>query len=285
MEIMSSLTEDDLQAQYRQFMTEFPVCLARFKSEDWRWIDSGDGDTQTIILLPGFMGEAETSFLYVQALATHLRVISISYPPTVARVDSLCDGLCTLLDNLKIQQATFLGGSSSGFIAQAFIRRHPTRTAGLILTHTGLPSPQRARTARLYLSLLHLIPYRLVHWLMQRSVYTYFPRQTASHLFWRQHFQEVIRRQNLEALRNRFAQMDDFHTHYHFQPGDLTAWHGKILLMEMHHDHLTSPAEQSAMRELYPTARVHVFTNTAHYDSVEQPEEQIQVIKEFLLHG
>jgi pimeloyl-ACP methyl ester carboxylesterase len=231
------------------------------------------------------MGEAETSFMYVQALAAHLRVVSISYPPSVARVDSLCDGLCTLLDNLKIQQATFLGGSSSGFIAQAFIRRHPTRTAGLILTHTGLPNPQRARTARIYLGLLHLIHYPLVHWLMQRSVYTYFPRQTPSHLFWRQHFQEIIHRQDLEALRNRFALMDDFHKHYHFQPGDLAAWHGKILLMEMHRDHLTSPAEQSAMRELYPTAQVHVFTNTAHYDSVEQPEEQIQVIKEFIQHG
>lgn len=235
------------------------------------------------MLLPGFMGEADTAFLYIQALAPHLRVVSVSYPPSVGQVDDLCDGLCALLDHLRIPQATILGGSTSGFLAQAFVRRYPSRTGGLILTHTGLPSPQRARTAQMYLRLLRFLPFGLVKWLMQVSVYSFFPCLTPSHAFWRAHFQGVIRRQSLVSLRSRFALMQDFHSHYCFQPGDLVGGPEKILLMEMRRDPLTTPAEQAAMRALYPAARLHIFSDAAHYDSVDQPEEQIDVIMDFML--
>lgn len=187
------------------------------------------------------------------------------------------------MDDLGIRQATVLGGSSSGFVAQAFVRRHPRRVGRLILTHTGLPSPERFSTAQFYLNLLRLVPFGLLHRLMQVSIYAYFPRQAPAQSFWRGHFQEIIRRQCRESLWNRFALMDDFHRRYRFQPADLARWPGKTLIMEMRRDRLTTPAEQAAMRELYPQASLHVFSETEHYDSVEYPEEQIRVIREFLL--
>ncbi len=279
---MNSSTENDHGKLYRQFLHDYPLQRANFGMGDWTWVDSHIGN-QNLVLLPGFMGMAETSFLYVQAIAPHLRVISLSYPPEISRVERLCDDLCVLLDHLGLRQATLLGGSSSGFIAQAFLQRHPTRVSGLILTHTGLPSRQRARTARILLELLHGLPFGLVSWLMQVSIYAYFPRQTQQHLFWREHFRMIIRQQNRDALANRFALMDDFHSNYRFQPGDTFTGAKNMLLMEMRLDQTTNPAEQAALRELYPQASVHVFLDTAHYDSVENPTEQIGVIKEFIL--
>lgn len=268
---------ESLDAQYARFLAAYPLQ----GKHGWAWVDTHSGE-QTLVLLPGFMGEAETSFLYVLALATHARVISISYPPGIGRVDALCDGVNWLLDDLGIARATILGGSSGGFIAQAFLRRHPARTGALILTHTGLPDLERARTARFFLFLLHLLPFGLLTRLMQVSIYGYFPHPTPVHAFWRAHFQSVIRRQSCQGLQNRFALMDDFHRHYRFHPDDLAAWPGSILLMEMRHDHLTTPAEQTALHQLYPHARIHLFSEARHYDSVEQPEAQIQVIQDFL---
>ena len=234
-------------------------------------------------MLPGLLGEAETSFLYIQALAWHMRVVSVSYPPDVARVDDFCDGLCALLESLGIQQVTVLGGSSGGYLAQALVRRHPTRTAGLILTHTGLPSTEGIRTNRIYRGILRAVPFALLRWVMMRSAAAFFPRQTAEHAFWRAHFRDVIRCQSFESLYSRFSLMEDFHRGCHFQPDDLTCWAGNMLLMQMRRDHLSSPAEQAAMRALYPGARIHVFSDTAHYDSVERPEEQIKVIQDFMV--
>ena len=260
-------------------------CLQRYSvqtnRQGWRWIDSHHGD-ETLIILPGFMGEAETSFLYVLALALHLRVISVSYPPTIGQVNKLCDSFCDFLDELNIVHTTVLGGSSGGFLAQVFLRRLPGRFSACILTHTGLPSFRRARTAHFFLRLFHHMPFRLLQWLMQASVYAFFPRPTSTHAFWRAHFREVIRRQTKTALTNRFALMEDFHSQSHFHVDDLATWSGKLLLMEMLRDPLTTPDEQAALRALYPNARLHVFAESAHYDSVEQPDGQIRVIKEFM---
>jgi len=265
------------ETQYRQFLAQYPL----WQANSWRWVDTGSAGAP-LILLPGFMGEAETSFLYVLALAPHLRAISVSYPPAIGQVQALGASFVHFLDDLGIQQATILGGSSSGFLAQAFLRQIPTRISACILSHTGFPGPDRARTARFGLNLLRFLPFGLLHRLMQASVTAYFPARTPTHAFWRGHFREVIRRQTQESLISRFALMEDIHTNHHFHPDDLSAWPGRVLILEMRRDHLTSPAEQAEMRALYPNAAVHVFDETAHYDSVERPDEQIKVIKAFL---
>ena len=279
---MKSKASADLSELYRQLLLAHPLQHATLvDSQHWTWIDTLSGG-ETLLLLPGFMGEAETSFLFIQALAARLRILSVSYPPSVGQVDGLCDGLCALLDHLNVSRTSLLGGSTSGFLAQAFVRRYPDRTDRLILTHTGLPSPDRARTARIYLELLRCLPFALARWGMHLSVYTFFPRRTPVHAFWRRHFQEGIRRQTLDSIRNRFALMSDFHSHSHFQPGDWIDRSRKILIMEMSRDHLTDPAEQAALRAVYPSASLHIFPDTAHYDSIENPEEQIRVIMEFM---
>lgn len=279
---MKSRAEGTLAEDYRQFARSYSSQQAVLAGNQvWRWIDTQAG-AQTLVLLPGFMGEAETSFQYVLALAARLRVISVSLPPGVGQVDRLCDGLAALLEHLNLSQAALLGGSSSGFLAQAFVRRHRAQVSRLILTHTGLPLRERAVIARRYLRLLRLVPFGLLRQLMHLSVYAYFPRRTPEQAFWRAHFQQVLHGQTLEGLRGRFALMDDFHSGCRFQPGDLADWPGQILLLEMRRDHLTSPAEQAAMRGLYPNARLHIFNETAHYDSVENPAEQIRVIMDFL---
>jgi len=237
------------------------------------------------VILPGLMGEAETSFLFVQALAPHLRVISVCYPPAIERVDALGDSLADLLDELELPRVTLLGGSMSGFLAQAFLRRMPTRISSCILTHTGLPVPERARTARSLLRLVQTLPIDLSRWLMRVSIYGYFPRPTAAQAFWREHFREVIRHQTRQTLASRLALMDDFHSHFQFHPGDLSGWPGRLLLMEMRRDGMTTPEEQAAMRALYPNAKLHAFADTGHYDSIRRPGEQIDVIKTFLIYN
>lgn len=282
---MKSSAEQDLSARYRRFLEEHPLReITVTGAQRWSLIDTRAG-SDALILLPGFAGEASTAFLFVTAFEAHFRTLSLSYPASVGRVDALCDGLSALMDEAGIAQSALLGGSSSGFIAQAFVRRHPRRVSRLILTHTGLPDDARARTAGRYLWMLDVLPFGVFRKLALFSVRFFLPQNQPVSLFWRDHFRDVIRRESREAMQNRFALMEDFHSRCRFQPGDLTGWQGKTLILEMNRDHLTSPAERSALRSLYPDARVHVFADTAHYDSVERPDEQIGVILHFLLNS
>jgi pimeloyl-ACP methyl ester carboxylesterase len=280
---MKSDPDPHLVERYQQVLCEYPIqqtsCL---KDQTWKWIDTRNGE-QTLLLLPGLMGEAETSFLFIQALAASMRVVSVSHPPSVGQVQVFCDGLSALLDHLDIQEAVILGGSSGGLLAQAFLRRFPQRVAGLILTHTGLSNPQRAKTMRFFMAVLELLPFGLVRWLMQLSTYSFFPLSTPGQVFWRDHFRAILQQMSQTAFRNRFRLMEDFHANCQFHTTDEIGDPGRILLMEMPRDHLSSSSEQAAMRGLYPGANLHTFTHAGHFDAVEEPFEQIQVIQNFVL--
>jgi len=280
---MKSSPEGDLGGQYRQFLRDHSIRRAALAGgQEWTWIDAGAGP-QALLLLPGLMGEAETSFLYIQALAPALRVISVSHPPGVGQVGAFCDGLAALLDHLRLPRAAVLGGSSGGLLAQAFLRRHSARVSALILTHTGLPDPRRARTARQAIFLLRGLPFRLARGLLRLAVWAYFPGRGPAQSFWRGHFRAIFQRLSRSALLNRFALMDDVHSRVRFQPGDVGGSPARILLMEMRRDHLSDAGEQAALRALYPAAQLRSFASAGHFDAVENPAEQIGVIREFLL--
>ena len=276
--------EPDLIGLYRQFNATHPVRSAAISAGDeiqqWSWIDCGRGD-RVVLLLPGFMGEANTNFLYTLALEDHFRVLSVAYPPSARTVDKLCDGIIALLDHVQVSRANVVGGSYSGYLAQVLVRRHPERVKCLVLTHTGLPTEKYAYTSSAFMVLARLLPVWLFRWLMQLSRHFFFLGTSRSSSFWKDHFSEAIRKQDRESMLNRFRIMRDFHRNYDFQKEDLSNWHGSLLIMEMIQDGFTSVAEQAAMRRLYPDAEIYTFPDAKHTDSVDRPEEQIGVIKDF----
>ena len=278
--------EPDLFNIYGRFKETHSIRSADFsvsgRIQRWSWLDAGSGD-RTILLLPGFLGRADTCFPYILALEPHFRILSFTYPPSTGSVDALCDGMITVMDELHISRVNVLGGSYSGYLAQVLVRRNPDRMNSLILTHTGLPDNKHARTAVICLFLAYLMPFQLFRRAMLLSRYLYFPRTTDSSSFWRGHFEQVISQQSRESMLNRFRLMCDFHQNYHFDIKDLAGWPGQMLIMEMGRDDMTTPADQAAMRGLYPQAEVRVFPYTEHMDSVDQPEQQISVIKGFFV--
>lgn len=282
---MKLLSEPELIERYRQFNASHLLRSASISSGEeilqWSWVDCGSGE-DIVLLLPGFLGEAETSFLYMQGLESIFRVLSVTYPSSIRTVDALCDGIVALLDHVQVTRVNVLGGSYSGYLAQALVRRHPNRMKSLILTHTGPPTKKYANVASAFLFVFHLLPAWLSRWLAQLSRHFFFAPTSQSASFWKEHFSDVIKRQSREAMLNRFRLMRDFHRNFEFHAGDLSAWHGFLLIMEMARDGFSSDEDRAVMRRLYPNAQVHTFPDAAHMDSVDRPEEQIRVIKDFL---
>lgn len=280
---MKSINNKNILHHFHQLSKSYPLIKAKLgNNHEWQWIDTKEG-AKTLLMLPGFLGTAETSFLFIISLAINMRVISVSIPPTINNTKEFCYSFAILLNQLKINNLTILGGSSGGFLAQSFIRVHPEMVANLILTHTGLPNKKWHKTTRYILHAIDKIPFTIIRNIMHLSVYYYFPAMNHSHIFWRSHFQNIIKRLSHQAVKNRFNLLNDFHAHNLFVSGDLDKWKGKTLIMEMHKDQLTNSKEQIALQMLYPQAILHSFSNTAHFDSVENPQEQIEVIRNFML--
>lgn len=99
------------------------------------------GSGEPLVLIRGLGSDLQAWALQVPALAKHFRVITYDNrgagrtgaPDKPYSIAGMADDLATLLDELKISQASILGYSMGGMIAQEFALKYPNRVDKLIL--------------------------------------------------------------------------------------------------------------------------------------------------------
>lgn len=236
----------------------------------------------TLIWLPGVLGVAETSFDYILAFADQFRVISITYPDEIGRVQELAQGVAALLHALGVSHAHFHGGSYSGLIAQCLVRQFPQLVDSLILSHTGIPRPERAQKYQIWRAVFKYVPMPVTRLVMKLGKYTFLPHRTPVQQFWREYFDRMIDSLSHQGLINRLSVTIDFDRQHSFTANDLQGWPGQLLIIEAAHDATFPPDEQVALRALYPQAHVIKLPARQHLTTLENPEEQIAIIRSFL---
>lgn len=267
---------------FQTFQAAYPLRRRRLNGVSWQYLVCGDG-AETLLLLPGAMGEAATSFQYCLAFAPQLRVISVSYPPELVHCAALSDGLAALLAAEEVRQAHVVGGSYSGLIAQHLVRRHPERVASLILAYTGVPQPARARTATLLMLALTFLPERLLRAALRLLAYAYLPQLTPDHAFWRGYMLGVIATIDRAYLLTRLRVLADFDRGPAPGAHDLAHWPGRVLILDAAHDGFFGNRERQALHRLYPQASIRILADADHRAAMDRPEATIAAIMEFLV--
>lgn len=273
-----------LRQQYQAFCTAHPLRCRVIAGVRWEYLVGGTGP-QVLVLLPGGFGVAATSFLYVQAFETKYRVVSITYPTSVASVADLVDGLAQLLAHEGIAKAHVAGGSYSGLIAQVLVRRHPALVERLILSHTSAPEPTRAHWLEAASVVFRLAPMPLLRGVLRLVNYGFLPGCVEAQRFWREHFSAVIGSSSRDSYLNRLRVAIDFDRNYRFAPTDVHGWPGRLLIIDAEDDSFTPPAQRNALRRLYPQAQHRSFAHGGHGQTVHNPQGEIALIGGFLAEG
>jgi pimeloyl-ACP methyl ester carboxylesterase len=271
----------DLFRQLEAFRVTHPITIRQVHDHCWQYIASGAG-AETVVLLPGGLGTAETSFQYITAFESNYRVLSLSYPATARCVADLVDGIAGLLCAEGVTQAHLIGGSYSGMLAQCFVRRNPAHVRKLILSHSGVPWPPRIRSFELYAKVLSGRSIGAMRAFARLANRAAFHSSTAAQLFWKSYFDRLFNALPSAALSSLFQVMLDFDRNYIFAPNDLSEWAGEILIVDADGDRYISRAERCALRALYPAAQTHRFSGRGHSGPLENAEEYIALYRAFL---
>lgn len=267
--------------EYTQFCALHSLQTVVIVGRRWQYIDTGEGK-ETLLLLPGGFGVADTAFRLITAFSRSYRVISVTYPPTITTCTDLVDSLAVLLRNLKVDTTHVVGGSASGLIAQVLVRRHPSLVRSLILSHTSVPRQVRACWVGCLLGLLGMAPFPLVRGAFHASVRAFLPANNGEQRFWREYFHARIDELSRDSLLNRFRVLIDIDRHQRFTPSDLVAWRHPLLVIAAEDDGFVGKREQATLKRLYPQAHYQVLRCGTHRDSVAAPEAEIAVIAAFL---
>ena len=240
------------EAALAECRARYPLQEITIGSAAWSFLDTGAGN-ETLLLLPGAMGFADTAFHFVLAFAAQMRVISISYPPTVTDGDRLVNGLANLLTARGIDATHVVGGSYSGLVAQRLAARYPQHVASLILANTWAPDPARARWFCPAAWLVAHTP----GWLLQRVMAGYMdrflPGADPATGFWRGYFADLLPAFTPHLIASRlraFASLDAAQ----WSPAPNSP--GPVLLVESSEDRLFGNKSRLGLRMCYPQADV-----------------------------
>lgn len=117
------------------------------------YIDEGAGDP-AVVLLHAFPLRAAMWEPQISALSARTRVVApdlsgfgdsaVPEDPAAYSVDTWADEVAGLLDHLGLDRVVLSGLSMGGYVAFAFLRRHRSRLAGLVLadTRAGPDAPE-----------------------------------------------------------------------------------------------------------------------------------------------
>lgn len=108
-----------------------------------------DGDGEPLVLIPGFAAGAWIWSKHVAPLSSKFRVVTFdprgigksSFDSQTLTMRLLADDTAALMRGLGIDQAHILGVSFGGFVAQEFVLAYPEATRTLSLCCTGFGGP------------------------------------------------------------------------------------------------------------------------------------------------
>ena len=264
-----------LVARLSAFRSSYSRVELGHGSDSWRyWRGGAPGDA--VLWLTGALGVGEFAFLHALRIGAAFRVLVPDYPP-VSALNRVSDGLAALLDAERLGAVHVVGGSFGGMVAQHFVRRFPERVRSLVLSHTTAPHPSYLR-AGLMRAVSLLVPERPYRALVSRRLRGSF---LAADPFWAGYFDSTLEGLTKADLVSRVTLASEF-LQSHLRPTDLEGWPGRVLIMSGDDDSLMPPASHAALRRLYPTASAHTFSGLGHSAAILQPEEYVEVIRQYL---
>lgn len=272
---------EELEIDHAQLWATFcrrhPLQKQTIDDHEWCSISAGSGD-QWVVLLPGALGVADTSFHYMLAFAEEYRVLSLDYPQTSGRLEPLLTGMAALLKAKTVGAVHLVGGSYSGPIAHAFAQRYPAQIRSLIFANTGLPQRRRLAVCRALSILLMVIPPVLLQLIMQWSIRWFLPAETALERFWRDYFTALLPHFRRHGLCNRVRIFMELA----LQGSGRSTWAGPVLIVDARRETFFTAQEQAALRTAYPQAEQLTIEMMGHGSALKALDAHIAAYAAFL---
>jgi pimeloyl-ACP methyl ester carboxylesterase len=251
---------------------------------EWDYIVGGKGP-EALVLCVGGSRSSDPAFRLITTLEEKYYVITPTYP-YASRMEQLVEGIHAILEAEGIQQAHLWGTSLGGMVAQCFVRRYPGEVKSLIVGDTFVPNQALADHERKEANLLRFIPLRpLIPWVrsrMNRVITSEIPRDN-ERAFWQAFIDEWLKTEyNREWLLKSREIMIDYGRHYSFQPTDLAAWEGKILIIDSDTDRTVGEKNLAELKAIYPQAQTYTFHEAGHVPVITREREYSTLIQSFL---
>ncbi|GEM_PF-494732 len=269
--------------KFNAFRHQHPPRQANINGTTWEYILGGNPSGQPLVLLPGGLGTAESSWrMFTQLDRQAYRLVCPSYPGQIGTMNGLADGLAKILQEERISSADIVGGAYGSMLAQVFIHRHLEMASRLVLIHAYPPLPRRANSVDPTLRVLRLAPMFMVKSLLRSQMTGRLPANPPPELLLiaAQIRETLDTRLDRQGALNIYMRMADFDRQY-FTFSDLENWPGKTLIILAKDDPTTTEELRNELLALYPGASLCLLKGSSQDTPLLETGEYVRVMEEF----
>jgi pimeloyl-ACP methyl ester carboxylesterase len=268
---------DSAQSQSLQsFRAAHPAQTLKINGVDWEYVAFGEGD-ETILFLHGMTGAYDIWWNQMEALQNEYRVISVTYP-AVDSLAEMSDGVFAILDVEDVERTNIVGTSLGGYLTQYIVANHPTRVLRAVFSNTFPPNDLIAEKNKSIGMALPFLPEWLVIDVLRGSfAASVYPASGNDELTLAFLNEISYGRMRKAQVVGRFYGVVE-----KFTVPDLEALNIPVLIIEADNDPLVELTLREQLKEIYPSAEVHTFSNVGHFPYLNRPEEYTELLSEFL---
>jgi pimeloyl-ACP methyl ester carboxylesterase len=240
-----------------------------------------------LLLLHAFPLDSRMWTAQCAALADGRRVITPDLPGFGASprlevdpsLDAVADAVAATLDSLGIDRVVLGGLSLGGYVAMAFLRRHPGRVSALILVDTKASADAEAAAAnreRIATTVVEERSLRVVLTDVLPGLVGKKTKRRRGDVL--SHITDIVREAAPESIawtqRAMAARPESFDV--------LKAFDAPALVVVGDEDEVTPATEASLMAKALPDARLVTIAGAGHLSAMENPDDVTKAIRDFL---
>jgi pimeloyl-ACP methyl ester carboxylesterase len=252
----------------------------------WNYYDSG-AEREVLLLLHGGYVGFDMWIHQIVEFEKDYRIIAPTCPVLPnANMKEYSDGLFAILQAESITCINLMGYSEGGLIAQCFLKYHPEILNKVILAHTFYPSNE-STYYRQDFKLFRILPSFLTELLFRKLAKPDKEELQHNSTEWLEWFKcwfnEIKANLTKGKIITNIDLMTDFVRNYNFNPDDLSAWKGRMLITVAEDDVVVKYFD--GLKQLYPNAENHMFPKGLGAHSLALITHKVfnQCIKEFLI--
>ncbi len=240
------------------------------------YIEKGEKDKPSLILLPGTAGDARIFCKIIKPLSKNFHVYSFSHIH-VKGVKNVVETWNYILHSLKINiPFSMLGTSVGGRIIQYYAERYPQDVNKIILANTYSDNKEIISKNKGSIFLVNFIPLSIIKKILLKGTAESFknhPEYDEIITYFKNNLEKETRKKLLIRLRWNFEKL----------PLPKISQNISKLIIISNDDPLIPSKTREKLLKQYPEAKVKKFKSGGHFLYLTKAEEYFMSVKNFLL--
>jgi pimeloyl-ACP methyl ester carboxylesterase len=267
---------EEVKKSLQTFRKSHTLNRSEVDGKGWNYLTIGNSQ-ETILFLHGMAGAYDIWWQEIEALRDRFKIISVTYPP-VDNLEGLRRGILAILEKEHVSECHVVGSSLGGYLAQYLVSKNSEMIKRAVFANTFPPNDIIAQKTKKIGKILPFLPrWAVMLYIRQSATTSIYPASGQS---------EIVLAYMMEQSHGMMTKKQFIARYHcaldHFEAPFSQVSKMPVLIIEADNDPLVEDPLREMLKATYTSAQVKTLHGVGHFPYLNEPEEYVQILEQFL---